>query len=64
MCAHLRLADYLLTPVQRCPRYLLLLKDLLNSTDHDDPEWEKLQEARGLIEKSKPADPLFRHVYD
>ncbi|KAG8220772.1 hypothetical protein J3R82DRAFT_2203 [Butyriboletus roseoflavus] len=43
VCAHLRLADYLLTPVQRCPRYLLLLKDLLVSTDPDDPEWEKLQ---------------------
>ncbi|KAI9573885.1 hypothetical protein HD554DRAFT_2053541 [Boletus coccyginus] len=51
VCAHLRLADYLLTPVQRCPRYLLLLKDLLDSTDPDDPEWEKLQEARGLVEK-------------
>ncbi|KAH0836488.1 hypothetical protein J3R83DRAFT_8122 [Lanmaoa asiatica] len=51
VCAHLRLADYLLTPVQRCPRYLLLLKDLLDSTDHADPEWEKLQEARGLVEK-------------
>ncbi|KAF8449283.1 hypothetical protein L210DRAFT_3640888 [Boletus edulis BED1] len=51
VCAHLRLADYLLTPVQRCPRYLLLLKDLLSATDPDDPEWEKLQEVRGLVEK-------------
>ena len=57
MCAHLRLADYLLTPVQRCPRYLLLLKDLLGSTDTDDPEWEKLQEVRRLVEKSKFAGP-------
>lgn len=53
MCVHLRLADYLLTPVQRCPRYLLLLKDLLDSTDSDDPELEKLQEARALVEKSR-----------
>ncbi|KAG6374794.1 hypothetical protein JVT61DRAFT_4173 [Boletus reticuloceps] len=52
VCAHLRLADYLLTPVQRCPRYLLLLKDLLSATDPDDHEWEKLQEVRGLVEKS------------
>ncbi|KAF9219952.1 hypothetical protein BS17DRAFT_788341 [Gyrodon lividus] len=50
-CAHLRLADYLLTPVQRCPRYLLLLKDLLNSTDPEEPEWERLQEVQGLVEK-------------
>ncbi|KAF8842330.1 hypothetical protein BDN67DRAFT_995642 [Paxillus ammoniavirescens] len=50
-CAHLRLADYLLTPVQRCPRYLLLLKDLLNSTDPEEPEWERLQEVCGLVEK-------------
>lgn len=56
-CAHLRLADYLLTPVQRCPRYLLLLKDLLNSTDPEEPEWERLQEVCGLVEKSRPYPP-------
>ncbi|KIK92638.1 hypothetical protein PAXRUDRAFT_34429 [Paxillus rubicundulus Ve08.2h10] len=50
-CAHLRLADYLLTPVQRCPRYLLLLKDLLNFTDPEDPERERLQEVCDLVEK-------------
>ncbi|KAF9244171.1 hypothetical protein BU15DRAFT_42201 [Melanogaster broomeanus] len=50
-CAHLRLADYLLTPVQRCPRYLLLIKDLLNSTDPEEPEWERLQQAHALVNK-------------
>ncbi|KAL4079766.1 hypothetical protein J3A83DRAFT_4085356 [Scleroderma citrinum] len=50
-CAHLRLSDYLLTPVQRCPRYLLLLKDLLAATDPTDPEWDKLQEVQSLVEK-------------
>ncbi|KIJ65238.1 hypothetical protein HYDPIDRAFT_27959 [Hydnomerulius pinastri MD-312] len=50
-CAHLRLADYLLTPVQRCPRYLLLLKDLLKATDPEELEWERLQEVQGLVEK-------------
>jgi len=52
ICAHLRLSDYLLTPVQRCPRYLLLLKDLLAATDPTDPEWDKLQEVQSLVEKS------------
>ena len=31
--------------MQRCPRYFLLLHGLLDSTDPDEPEWEKLQEA-------------------
>ncbi|KAH7885715.1 hypothetical protein F5I97DRAFT_1808565 [Phlebopus sp. FC_14] len=50
-CARLRLSDYLLTPVQRCPRYLLLLKDLLNATDPAEAEWGRLQDARALVEK-------------
>lgn len=51
-CVCLRLSDYLLTPVQRCPRYLLLLKDILAVTDPTDPEWDKLQEVQCLVEKS------------
>ncbi|KAJ3770948.1 hypothetical protein FB446DRAFT_742259 [Lentinula raphanica] len=31
-CGKLQLRDWLLTVVQRCPRYLLLLRDLLNCT--------------------------------
>ncbi|KAI6027049.1 hypothetical protein EDC04DRAFT_3116184 [Pisolithus marmoratus] len=50
-CAHLRLSDYLLTPVQRCPRYLLLLKDLLQATDPASSEYEALQRTLGLVEK-------------
>ncbi|KAI6117150.1 Dbl homology domain-containing protein, partial [Pisolithus croceorrhizus] len=50
-CAHLRLSDYLLTPVQRCPRYLLLLKDILQATDPTSTEYEALRRALGLVEK-------------
>ncbi|KAI6029945.1 hypothetical protein BKA83DRAFT_4225760 [Pisolithus microcarpus] len=50
-CAHLRLSDYLLTPVQRCPRYLLLLKDILQAMDPTSTEHEALQQALGLVEK-------------
>ncbi|KIO01458.1 hypothetical protein M404DRAFT_28761 [Pisolithus tinctorius Marx 270] len=50
-CAHLRLSDYLLTLVQRCPRYLLLLKDLVQATDPSSTEYETLQRALGLVEK-------------
>ncbi|KAI6108844.1 hypothetical protein EV401DRAFT_1999041 [Pisolithus croceorrhizus] len=50
-CAHLRLSDYLLTPVQRCPRYLLLLRDILQATDPTSTEHEALQRALGLVEK-------------
>ena len=36
-CANLDLMGYLITPVQRLPRYKLLLEDLLRNTpeDHD-----------------------------
>ncbi|EIW78931.1 hypothetical protein CONPUDRAFT_145159 [Coniophora puteana RWD-64-598 SS2] len=50
-CGKLRLPDWLLTIVQRCPRYLLLLKDLIGCTDEADPERAALEDVRGLVEK-------------
>ncbi|KAG2011267.1 signal transducer [Coprinopsis cinerea AmutBmut pab1-1] len=50
-CGKLKLRDWLLTIVQRCPRYLLMLKDLINNTDPDDPEHGHLTEAHGLVSK-------------
>ncbi|EGO20548.1 hypothetical protein SERLADRAFT_417762, partial [Serpula lacrymans var. lacrymans S7.9] len=50
-CANFHLRDWLLTIVQRCPRYLLLLKDLINCTDPDDPEYRRLEEVHRLVSK-------------
>jgi FYVE/RhoGEF/PH domain-containing protein 5/6 len=51
-CGKLKLRDWLLTIVQRCPRYLLLLKDLINCTDVDDPEYSSLMSVHALVSKS------------
>ncbi|KAF9459286.1 hypothetical protein BDZ94DRAFT_1224932 [Collybia nuda] len=50
-CGKLKLRDWLLTIVQRCPRYLLLLKDLINCTDTDDPEHGQLTAVHTLVSK-------------
>jgi FYVE, RhoGEF and PH domain containing 5/6 len=51
-CGKLKLRDWLLTIVQRCPRYLLLLKDLIKCTDTEDPEYAPLISAHALVSKS------------
>jgi len=51
-CGKLKLRDWLLTIVQRCPRYLLLLKDLINCTNVDDPEYSSLMNVHALVSKS------------
>jgi FYVE, RhoGEF and PH domain containing 5/6 len=51
-CGKLKLRDWLLTIVQRCPRYLLLLKDLINCTDKYDPEHAQLVAVHTLVSKS------------
>ena len=38
-CEGLDLGAYLLTPVQRIPRYVLLLKQLLKQTDSEHPDY-------------------------
>ncbi|RDB23827.1 FYVE, RhoGEF and PH domain-containing protein 6 [Hypsizygus marmoreus] len=50
-CGKLKLRDWLLTIVQRCPRYLLLLKDLVSCTDSDDPEHAQLTAVHTLVSK-------------
>ncbi len=52
-CGKLKLRDWLLTIVQRCPRYLLLLKDLMNCIDVEDPEYASLMSVHTLVSKSK-----------
>lgn len=50
-CKGLNLGALLITPVQRVPRYKLLLESLLNKTPKDHPDFEKLQEATTEINK-------------
>ncbi|KAK1230133.1 hypothetical protein PQX77_006780 [Marasmius sp. AFHP31] len=50
-CGKLKLGDWLLTIVQRCPRYLLLLKDLISCTSPEDPERLQLENVRTLVAK-------------
>ncbi|KAH9947082.1 hypothetical protein B0H21DRAFT_807905 [Amylocystis lapponica] len=50
-CGKLKFRDWLLTIVQRCPRYLLLLKDMITCTDPDDPEYAQLTAVHTLVSK-------------
>ena len=59
-CGKLKLHDWLLTIVQRCPRYLLLLKDLIQCTDPDDPEYDALTKVHTLVSKSKPSPLIWQ----
>lgn len=52
-CGKLKLRDWLLTIVQRCPRYLLLLKDLIDATDPESPERDSLVAAHVMLAKSE-----------
>ncbi|KAH7096750.1 hypothetical protein BKA62DRAFT_745007 [Auriculariales sp. MPI-PUGE-AT-0066] len=51
LCKSLGLRDWLLTIIQRCPRYLLLLKDLIAATDPRDPEHVLLNQAETMMSK-------------
>ncbi|OBZ68452.1 Rac guanine nucleotide exchange factor B [Grifola frondosa] len=50
-CGKLKFRDWLLTIVQRCPRYLLLLKDMIGCTDREDPEYASLIAVHTLVSK-------------
>ena len=56
----LRLRDYLITPVQRIPRYSLLLRDLLSSTPETHPDHPLLTEAVAKI--SDVATEINSHI--
>ena len=53
-CGKFKLRDWLLTIVQRCPRYLLLLKDLIDHTERENPEHAQLSAVHTLAAKSRP----------
>lgn len=55
-CAQLKLADWLLSIVQRCPRYVLLLKELINVERREtegEGEWDRLGKVLTLVEKGE-----------
>ncbi|EJD03537.1 uncharacterized protein FOMMEDRAFT_132998 [Fomitiporia mediterranea MF3/22] len=62
-CGKLKLRDWLLTIVQRCPRYLLLLKDLISCTDPGDPERANLISAHSLLEKVTTSLDISLHTH-
>eukprot|EP00301_Raphidiophrys_heterophryoidea_P001944 c10911_g1_i2.p1 GENE.c10911_g1_i2~~c10911_g1_i2.p1 ORF type:complete len:1086 (+),score=352.69 c10911_g1_i2:1196-4453(+) len=49
--APLDLRSYMITPVQRLPRLVLLLKDLINHTEEDDEAYEMLIEAMASLQE-------------
>ena len=42
--------SYLIMPIQRIPRYLLLVKELLKNTPEDHPDFVSLAEAQQGID--------------
>jgi len=55
-CGQLKLADWLLSIVQRCPRYVLLLKELINAERREkegEGEWDRLGKVLALVEKGE-----------
>ncbi|PRP84669.1 hypothetical protein PROFUN_07919 [Planoprotostelium fungivorum] len=49
-CNGLDLQSFLILPIQRIPRYVLLLKDLSRNTSEDHPDYSGLMEALAKIE--------------
>ena len=45
-CQRLGLEDHLITPIQRIPRYCLLLDTLIKKTRADHVDYEPLKEVR------------------
>ncbi|XP_023290700.1 FYVE, RhoGEF and PH domain-containing protein 4 isoform X2 [Orussus abietinus] len=48
-CAKLSLAHHMLSPIQRLPRYELLLKDYLKNLTKDNPDYEDTKRALELV---------------
>eukprot|EP01130_Rhizamoeba_saxonica_P016624 TRINITY_DN7718_c0_g1_i1.p1 TRINITY_DN7718_c0_g1~~TRINITY_DN7718_c0_g1_i1.p1 ORF type:complete len:1017 (-),score=221.20 TRINITY_DN7718_c0_g1_i1:77-3127(-) len=49
LSSFLGLDDLLITPVQRIPRYSLLLRDLIKNTDEDHPDYSNLQKSSEMM---------------
>lgn len=49
-CGKLWLEDHLITPIQRIPRLIMLLKDLIKRTDASHPDFPFLTKSRAEME--------------
>lgn len=58
-CSH-TLDSLLLMPIQRVPRYELILKELVKRTKEDHPDFENLKEAQSKAQKT--AEALNEHI--
>eukprot|EP01124_Arcella_intermedia_P036861 TRINITY_DN9739_c0_g1_i1.p1 TRINITY_DN9739_c0_g1~~TRINITY_DN9739_c0_g1_i1.p1 ORF type:complete len:1019 (+),score=301.18 TRINITY_DN9739_c0_g1_i1:323-3058(+) len=54
------LADYFITPIQRIPRYIMLIGDLVEFTDKNHPDYPKLKEA--LKQLVSVAEGVNEHI--
>lgn len=52
-CGKFGLRDLLLTLVQRCPRYLLLVRELLSYIDPSESEYKELEEVTRMLDRGK-----------
>eukprot|EP00039_Didymoeca_costata_P020148 m.340243 g.340243 ORF g.340243 m.340243 type:complete len:728 (+) comp19197_c0_seq1:225-2408(+) len=50
-CEKLWLQDHMMTPIQRIPRYIMLLRDLIKRTDETHPDYQPLSESLTGMEK-------------
>eukprot|EP01006_Ploeotia_vitrea_P047592 TRINITY_DN67142_c7_g14_i1.p1 TRINITY_DN67142_c7_g14~~TRINITY_DN67142_c7_g14_i1.p1 ORF type:complete len:1084 (-),score=615.57 TRINITY_DN67142_c7_g14_i1:57-3308(-) len=48
----LNIQSLLITPIQRVPRYKLLLNEIVKHTDEAHPDWDNLHKATDLVSKS------------
>jgi len=62
---------YLILPVQRLPRYEMLLKEILKYTEEDDVDWpnlqaalEKVKETNDFVNEKKKEDQTRRKIAD
>lgn len=58
-CSH-TLDSLLLMPIQRVPRYEMILKELIKRTSEDHPDYENLKEAQSKAQKT--AGALNEHI--
>ena len=59
-CGGLMLRDYLIEPVQRVPRYEMLLKEMAKHTPEDDPKREGLMGAVSKVQEVAHDTPRTR----
>jgi FYVE, RhoGEF and PH domain containing 5/6 len=52
-CGKFGLRDWLLTLVQRCPRYLLLMREFVGYMEANEPEYKEQEEVIRMLERSE-----------